>query len=77
MIFTQVFSRFFEFQVHPFHTLEGSGSLLHDILKFCGIPGAPLSHFEGVRVVFTQYLDVFGVESAPLSHFEGVGVTFT
>ena len=40
-------------QMHPYHTLQGSGSLLPSLSRVRRIPGAPLSHYAGVRVTFT------------------------
>ena len=65
--FYLVFSRFVECQVQPYHTLKGSGALLLSLFKVCGMPGAPLSHFEAVR----------GMPAGNLLHFEGFRSTFT
>ena len=39
--------------MQPYHTLNGSRSLLLSLFKFCGNPDATLSHFEGVKLTFT------------------------
>ena len=38
--------------MHPDHTLKGSGLILPKLSEVFGLPGAPLSHFEGVGVTF-------------------------
>ena len=42
------------FRMQPYHTLKVSESLLLNLVKVSVMPGAKLSHFEGVRVTFTQ-----------------------
>ena len=48
------FLRFVEIQMQSYHTLQGSRSLLPSLFKVCGYPDATLSHFEGVKVIFTK-----------------------
>ena len=51
--FSLVFLRFVEFQVHPYRILEGSGSILLSVFEGCGVQSATLSHFDGLRIMFT------------------------
>ena len=41
--------------MQPYRTLVDLGSLLPRFFEVCGLPGAPLSRFGGVRVGFTEY----------------------
>ena len=85
-LYMQCVLRFVEFQVHPYRILAGLGPILQHVFEVCGIPGAPLSHFGGVRVDVPQFFLRFvefqvhpyrileGSGSILLNVFEGCGV---
>ena len=60
--------------MQPYHTLNGSRSLLPSLFEVCGNPDATLSHFEGVKTLLPSLFKVWENSDATLSHFEGVKV---